>query len=321
VPITWLNYNARYALALVGAGIAMVLLYVVIPLSYGFITDNLPDNLRVVPRLAPDAGYKLALRILILSIPHIVMTLAVLVVPAPPKRRLIAAALTAWPIIGQALLVLPDRPDGSTRYLLELVLLPGIAALTALAAWLVVRMRPAASFGLLPIAILLIVVRLFTISFLSYPLIMGILVGIPWLARAVAVSRATRLSPAERAAALQAQQHAIRVEQLRQWEAAYASVHGGQAPPPGTIPPTAVYPAAGGRTNTMAILAIIFGIGGGWGGILFGHIALSQIRRTGEQGHGLALAGLICGYIGTAAGLIVMIVFIVLAASGVSYLW
>jgi peptidyl-prolyl cis-trans isomerase B (cyclophilin B) len=31
-------------------------------------------------------------------------------------------------------------------------------------------------------------------------------------------------------------------------------------------------------------------------GIVFGHVALSQIRRTGEQGRGLAIAGLVIGY-------------------------
>jgi hypothetical protein len=30
--------------------------------------------------------------------------------------------------------------------------------------------------------------------------------------------------------------------------------------------------------------------------IITGHIALSQIKKTGEQGRGLALAGLIIGY-------------------------
>ncbi len=34
--------------------------------------------------------------------------------------------------------------------------------------------------------------------------------------------------------------------------------------------------------------------------IIFGHIAQRQIRQTGEQGGGLALAGLILGYIGGA---------------------
>ncbi|WP_280764032.1 DUF4190 domain-containing protein [Prescottella agglutinans] len=49
-------------------------------------------------------------------------------------------------------------------------------------------------------------------------------------------------------------------------------------------------------TNVCAILALIFGFLGGLLAIVFGHIALSQIQRTGEQGRGLAIAGLVLGY-------------------------
>ena len=40
--------------------------------------------------------------------------------------------------------------------------------------------------------------------------------------------------------------------------------------------------------------------------IITGHIALSQIKKTGEQGRGLAIAGLIIGYIGLVVGIIVV---------------
>ncbi|BDH59078.1 hypothetical protein MTP03_40170 [Tsukamurella sp. PLM1] len=58
------------------------------------------------------------------------------------------------------------------------------------------------------------------------------------------------------------------------------------------------------KTNTMAVLALVFGVMGGFLGIVFGHIALSQIKRTGEQGRGMALAGLILGYIGLAVTIV-----------------
>jgi hypothetical protein len=61
------------------------------------------------------------------------------------------------------------------------------------------------------------------------------------------------------------------------------------------------------RTNTMAILALIFGIGGGLLAIVFGHVALSQISRSGEGGRGLAIAGLVLGYL-TAAILLALLV-------------
>ena len=46
-------------------------------------------------------------------------------------------------------------------------------------------------------------------------------------------------------------------------------------------------------------------------GVIFGHVALSQISKTGEGGRGLAIAGLVIGYIACAVGLIA-----VLGASG-----
>ena len=62
------------------------------------------------------------------------------------------------------------------------------------------------------------------------------------------------------------------------------------------------YPV-GPRTNTLSILALVLSLVGlltgitAVGGIICGHIALSQIKRTGENGRGLALGGLIAGYV------------------------
>ncbi|MHC6176368.1 DUF4190 domain-containing protein [Glutamicibacter sp. X7] len=50
-------------------------------------------------------------------------------------------------------------------------------------------------------------------------------------------------------------------------------------------------------TNVFAVLALVLGILTGLFGIIFGHIALNQIKRTGELGYGMALAGLIIGYV------------------------
>jgi hypothetical protein len=63
------------------------------------------------------------------------------------------------------------------------------------------------------------------------------------------------------------------------------------------------YPAAQ-KTNTMAIVSLISSILGFTAvpflgsivGIVTGHMALRQIRDTGEGGSGLAKAGLIIGY-------------------------
>jgi fatty acid desaturase len=81
----------------------------------------------------------------------------------------------------------------------------------------------------------------------------------------------------------------------------------GQPPWPGPYPPPypppyPVYVAAP-PTNGLAIAALVLGILWLWwvGSILavvFGHIALSQIRQRGQGGHGMAVAGLVLGYIG-----------------------
>jgi peptidyl-prolyl cis-trans isomerase B (cyclophilin B) len=46
----------------------------------------------------------------------------------------------------------------------------------------------------------------------------------------------------------------------------------------------------------MAIAALVFGFLLPPIGIVMGHIALSQIRRTGESGRGIAIAALVVGY-------------------------
>jgi hypothetical protein len=85
--------------------------------------------------------------------------------------------------------------------------------------------------------------------------------------------------------------------------------------------PAAQYGAVGygvpaRRTNTLAIVSlilscasIIFGITC-IGGIITGHIALSQIKRTGEGGRGMALAGVIVGYSLFGIGIIIGVLYV-----------
>ncbi|MHA3684315.1 DUF4190 domain-containing protein [Leucobacter sp. HY1908] len=51
-----------------------------------------------------------------------------------------------------------------------------------------------------------------------------------------------------------------------------------------------------GATNTFAFLAIIFAFVVPLAGIIFGHMGLSQIKRNGDAGRGIALTGLIISY-------------------------
>jgi len=74
---------------------------------------------------------------------------------------------------------------------------------------------------------------------------------------------------------------------------------------PGARPPV---PPGPPRTNALAITSLAFGIGQFLGLLLLGtipavvcgHVARRQIRRSGEGGAGLALAGLILGWTGVA---------------------
>jgi hypothetical protein len=75
------------------------------------------------------------------------------------------------------------------------------------------------------------------------------------------------------------------------------------------------YPAYGPqtRTNALAIASLACSLGGlitclsAPVGIVLGHIARRQIRETGEQGEGLATAGLWVGYILTILGFLLIV--------------
>lgn len=66
----------------------------------------------------------------------------------------------------------------------------------------------------------------------------------------------------------------------------------------------------GRRTNVLAIIGLILAIFFPLVGAIVGHVALSQIKKTGEDGRGLALAAVIVGW--TLTGL--AIVGLILAA-------
>ncbi|MFC5338811.1 DUF4190 domain-containing protein [Leucobacter denitrificans] len=82
-----------------------------------------------------------------------------------------------------------------------------------------------------------------------------------------------------------------------------------QVPP--TYQPAPQMPAPKPPTNVFAIISLIGAFFLSIVGIIFGHIALSQIKRTGESGRGLALAGTIIGYV-RLAGEVLGIVFAIL---------
>ena len=120
--------------------------------------------------------------------------------------------------------------------------------------------------------------------------------------------RAALASESERARSVAAQ-----AEQIKRWEEAYALAHNGERPPPGATPPM-IANSGSSRTNTLSILALVFGVLGSVLGIVFGHVALSQIKRTGEGGRGLAIAGLVVGYVQLGVGVLILTIAGILAA-------
>ena len=99
---------------------------------------------------------------------------------------------------------------------------------------------------------------------------------------------------------------------------------------PGRLPFVPVAPVPYGqypvmpqpRTNSMAVGALVCGIGqlfflfpASVAAVVLGHISRNQIKRTGEAGDGMALAGLALGWIGISlTALFTLIVILAFAA-------
>lgn len=89
-------------------------------------------------------------------------------------------------------------------------------------------------------------------------------------------------------------------------------------------------PAPAARTSTLAIVSLIGGIAG-WTllpflgsivAVITGHLAQGEIKRGGGlvTGKGMAVAGLILGYLAIALGLCALCVGIILPLVGISLL-
>jgi hypothetical protein len=85
------------------------------------------------------------------------------------------------------------------------------------------------------------------------------------------------------------------------------------------------YPVVARRTNGLAVASLVVSIvslvillgGPGIIGAIMGHVARRQIRQRGDDGDGMALAGIIVGWIGfaIAALFIAFFIFVIAAAS------
>ncbi|PSL38070.1 uncharacterized protein DUF4190 [Labedella gwakjiensis] len=73
------------------------------------------------------------------------------------------------------------------------------------------------------------------------------------------------------------------------------------------------------KTNLLAILSLVGAFVFSLAGLILGIIALKQIKQTGEQGRGLALAGIIISSISIVLVIIyVIVVVVIIGSAGVS---
>ena len=112
---------------------------------------------------------------------------------------------------------------------------------------------------------------------------------------------------------------------------------GPYAAPPGYASPAGYAPAYGyagyapaPRTNGLAVTAMVsslVGVALSWTavlalgvvvGVITGHIALRQIARTGERGRGMALAGVIIGWISIGFTLVIVLGVVIWASTTAS---
>lgn len=82
-------------------------------------------------------------------------------------------------------------------------------------------------------------------------------------------------------------------------------------------PPQAYYQPASETTNGLAVGALILSLlGFSLPAVIMGHISRGQIRRSGQRGDGIAIAGLVFGYLGMAFWALIIVAGLVSAAHG-----
>ena len=80
--------------------------------------------------------------------------------------------------------------------------------------------------------------------------------------------------------------------------------------PPSPAPQAYAAPVGPDKYNVLAIVSFVSAFFVQLVAVITGHIALSQIKKTGEKGRGFAIAGLIIGYVGILASIIAAVVIL-----------
>jgi hypothetical protein len=207
-----------------------------------------------------------------------------------PRSGSLILPLILWGVGTALLLTMPERPASAVS---------AAAAITCyLAAWLVIRRMPPGGYALVVVGLALQAGWFLAMESIFPSWVYSTLVPIPLVG----------------ATALMVAAVAFAGRLTRSGDIA-------EPTPPAPLPAVAAAPvgrpvAAADSTNTLAVLALVFGLTGiSLGAVICGHLGLAQIRRTGERGHGMAVAGLVLGYLALAVA-IGFLVFLAVALSG-----
>lgn len=93
--------------------------------------------------------------------------------------------------------------------------------------------------------------------------------------------------------------------------------YGEPTPPYGGYQGGGYSPVQEPRYNVLAIVSLVSAFVISLVAVITGHMALGQIKRTGEKGRGLAIAGLVLGYVGIVSGIVTIIALVVMAVAGI----
>ena len=107
---------------------------------------------------------------------------------------------------------------------------------------------------------------------------------------------------------------------LRYWDGRAWAAPGPPPPPAGAYPPSITYVVQKRSTNGFAIASMVLGILWHWIGsvlaLVFGYVAKRQIKASDgeEAGGGMATAGIVLGWVGVAAGILVIVLVIAVSS-------
>lgn len=92
-------------------------------------------------------------------------------------------------------------------------------------------------------------------------------------------------------------------------------------PPPPPSASTGGSPTSGSGTNGLAIASLVVSLTCcGPVGAVLGFVALGQIKRSGEQGRGMAVAGVVVGVLGTLAAVASVVAALLIGSFDPAYL-